>query len=456
MATSSPALFFVPFGVSLLVLCLAERVLHIFLRLFAPAAAGKGDGIRGQLVIGSAVNLAASTASGVASIFLRGLYSIGWLAVWFLILFCLTSAWYVVYEEHPQVVLRMVEYYNARVGPFVHAYLVLPLDLLNLLFKGVVPVYNGFVWIGRSLWRQGLLPILWDQVEVLLEGAGVVLNWGRHFSVSAGGFVQGLWGCNTDACVLEQPPVLDMMSPMGDVRMLAVLAGKLGGSVCSLLAVPIDLVLYPLLDANLAQGVHHGVNAGVQLLVHVPRATKRRCEQYGYSGGAHDVLMCTPDLEPVFTHSVAAVRAFGVVIDNWMGLAAAMAGQTLSSAGPAAERLVGGNRRLLGVDTAALTSGCPASRALTPETFRGGLLGGAMTVVGMTDWLMAATNGSMAFFYGQLNSDAAPRVWPDSDIDVRMGVAAVSFSDVGEMDVSTLSQGRRPGSRQTTTLMGCR
>jgi hypothetical protein len=166
--------------------------------------------------------------------------------------------------------------------------------------------------------------------------------------------------------------------------------------------------------------------------------------------------MCTPDLEPVFTHSVAAVRAFGVVIDNWMGLAAAMAGQTLSSAGPAAERLVGGNRRLLGVDTAALTSGCPASRALTPETFRGGLLGGAMTVVGMTDWLMAATNGSMAFFYGQLNSDAAPRVWPDSDIDVRMGVAAVSFSDVGEMDVSTLSQGRRPGSRQTTTLMGCR
>jgi hypothetical protein len=79
-----------------------------------------------------------------------------------------------------------------------------------------------------------------------------------------------------------------------------------------------------------------------------------------------------------------------------------------------------------------------------------------MTVVGMTVWLMAATNGSMAFFYGQLNSDAAPRVWPDSDINVRMGVAAVSFSDVGEMDVSTLSQGRRPGSRQTTTLMGCR
>jgi len=434
-----------------------ERVLHVFLRMFAPAGGGKDDGLRGQLVIGSAVNLAASTASGVASIFVRSLYAIGWIALWFLVLFCLTSAWHVVYEEHPQVVIRMVEYYNARVGPFVHAYLVLPLDLLNLLFKGLVPVYNGLLWVGRTLWRQGLLPILWDQVEVLMEGGVVLLNLGRHFTGSLVAFVQGLWSCNLDACVLEQPPVLDMMSPMGDVRMLAVLGGRLGGSVCSLLAVPIDLLLYPLLDANLAQGVHHGVNAGAQLLIHVPRATKRRCELYGFSGGAQDVLMCTPDLEPVFTHSVAAVRAFGVLIDNWIGLAAAMAGQTLSSAGSsAAEKLVGGGgrRRLLGVESASCTT---ASRALSPETFRaGGLLGGAMTVVGLTDWLMAATNGSMAYFYGQLNSDAAPRVWADGNVDVGMGVAAVAFSDVGELDVSTLSQGRRPGSRQTTTLMGCR
>jgi len=160
MATSSPALFFVPFGVSLLVLCLLERVMHVFLRLFAPAKGDDGGGVRGQMVMGSAVNLAASTASGVASIFARSVYTIGWMALWFLVIFCLASAWHVVYEEHPQVVVRMVEYYNARVGPFVHAYLVLPLDLLNLAFKGVVPVYNGFVWIGRALWKQGLLPIL--------------------------------------------------------------------------------------------------------------------------------------------------------------------------------------------------------------------------------------------------------------------------------------------------------
>jgi hypothetical protein len=282
----------------------------------------------------------------------------------------------------------------------------LPLDLANLMFKGLVPVYNGAVWVLRSLWMQGLLPILWDQVEFLMELAVVLLNLGKHSTGSVVGFVKGL-GCDTDACVLQRPVELDMISPMGDVRMLAVLAGRLGGSVCSLLAVPIDLVLYPLLDANLAQGVHHGANAVAQLLIHVPRATKRRCDLYGYSGGAHDVLMCTPDLEPVFSSGVAASRAFGTVFDNWMGLAAAMAGQTLSTVGSAAEKLVGGSRRLLAVD---LTAGCPASRALTPETFRGGLLGGAMTVVGMTDWLMAATNGSMAFFYGQLNSDAAPRM----------------------------------------------
>jgi len=150
---SSPALFFIPFGVSLLALCMVERVLHIVLHLFA-SGAGKGAGIRGQLVIGSAVNLAASAVSGIASIFAQSLYSVGRLAFWFLILFCVTSCWYVVYEEHPMVVLRMVDYYNARVGPFVHAYLVMPLDMLNVLFKGIVPLYNGAVWIVLTLFRS--------------------------------------------------------------------------------------------------------------------------------------------------------------------------------------------------------------------------------------------------------------------------------------------------------------
>ena len=455
------AAFFAPFGLSLVALCVFERVLHIFVRLLFPGiskkdAVGKlGDDGEGRMVVGGLLNLAATSAGSIASLLAQCVYVVGWALIWLLVLFCLASAVYVTYEEQPEVVLKLVSFYNARIGPFLHSYVLLPLEFLNLLFKGLVPIYNGAVWILRSFLKQGLLPIFWDQIEVLVDMAVALLSLGKHVSGSAVSFVKGLQ-CDTDACLLVQPPpVLDLVTPMGDVRLAAVLAGKLGGTMCSLLAVPIDLVLYPLLDVNLARGVHNIVNAAMHLIVHVPRATTRRCSKYGSVGTAYDTLMCTPDLESVFTHTVAATRDFGTLLDNWLGLATAMAGQTLSTAKSAAGRLTG-SRRLL-QQGAQAGGACPAATPLMPETFRGDLLSGPMTVVGLADWLMAATNGTLAYFYGQVNTDVAPRVWPDkAGVDVRMGVAAVSFGEVGALEISTLTQGRRPGSRQTTTMMGCR
>ena len=452
------AAFFAPFGLSLVALCVFERVLHVFVCLFFPWLRSKeasGGEREGQMVVGGVLNLAATSVGSIASILAQCVYVVGWALIWFLVLFCLTSAVYVTYEEQPEVVLKLVSFYNARVGPFLHSYLLLPLEFLNLLFKGVVPIYNGAVWILRAFFKQGLLPILWDQIEVLVDMAVALLSLGKHFSGCVVSFVKALQ-CDTDACLLEKPPpVLDLLTPMGDVRLAAVLTGKLGGTICSLLAVPIDLVLYPLLDVNLARGVHNIVNALLNLIVHVPRTTARRCTRYGSAGTQYDTLMCTPDLESVFTQFVAATRDFGTLADNWLGLATAMAGQTLSSAKSAAGRLTG-SRRLLQQGGQA-GEACPAATTLMPETFRGDLLSGPMTVVGLADWLMAATNGTLAFFYGQVNTDVAPRAWPDkAGVDVRMGVAAVSFGEVGSLEVSTLTQGRRPGSRQTTTMMGCR
>jgi hypothetical protein len=452
------AVFFAPFGLSLLALCLLERVLHVFVCIFFPGLGKKDDGkdSEGQMVVGGVLNLAATSVGSVASILARCVYVVGWAVFWFLLLFCVTSVAYVMYEEQPAVVLKLVSFYNARIGPFLHSYLLLPLEFLNLLFKGVIPVYNGAVWIVRTFFKQGLLPILWDQIAVLVDMAVALLSLGKHFSGSVVSFVKELQ-CDTDACLLDQPPpVLDIVTPMGDVRLAAVLASKMGGVVCSLLAVPIDLALYPLLDVNLAKGVHNAVNALMQLVVHVPRVTMRRCQRFGSMGTAYDTMMCTPDLEPVFSQLVAATRDFGALADNWLGLAAAMAGQTLSKAASAASKLTGANRRLLQQQQAS-NEACPAVATLMPETFRGDLLSGPMTVVGLADWLMAATNGTLAYFYGQVNTDVAPRAWPDKQgVDVRMGVAAVSFAEVGALDVSTLTQGRRPGSRQTTTMMGCR
>ena len=425
-------LFLVPFSVSLVVLGVCERLVHAVLTLFAWSARSKHDPARH--VVGGAVHVGASIASGLASVVVRCVYLASQVVVWFFVIFCLLAAVYVVYEEYPSVVMRLFDFYNARLGPFVHGYLLLPLELLNLVFKGLVPLYNGGLWLVRTLWIQGLLPMLWDQLVLLMEASTVLVSLARHCMESASDFLDGV-SCDAGDTCLTRPATLDIVTPMGDVRALAVLTSRFAGSVCSVLEQPVDFLLYPLVDINLAQAAHGFANAVVHFFVHLPIVSWHRCARYGATETAFDFLMCTPDLTPVFSHLVSAVRDAGNLVDNWIGVAFVMV-----------ER----------VSTGIVATECAGARPLSPDVFRsGGLMAGRVAAVGLTNWLMAATNGSVAYFFGQVNSDAAVRAWAEG-VDVSLGVAAVSYNDVNDMDVSTLTMGRRPGSRQATTLMGCR
>jgi hypothetical protein len=381
-------------------------------------------------VVSSAVQVGVSGVFSVALAPLR--VALGWVRtmVWVVGAMCVLAAVNVAWEEYPEAVVKATGYYNARVGPFAHAYLFFPLELGNALFKGVVPVYNGVIWVWRGLIQQGLLPALWDTFPLLMDMAVGVLRLGQQCTASVTVFAKGL-GCEGQAC-LSGSVDLDLMSPMATVRDLAILSSRLAGSVCSGLAVPLDLVLYPLMDLNMAGAVHGLGNAALHALVHLPLVTYERCSRHGGAGAGMDVLMCTPDFEPAVVQLVSGLRSAGSLLDNWMNMGVAVAHQTVTGGG----------------------AGCSGPVALDPDVFRQGVLTGAQTTVGLTDWLMAATNGSIALFYGGRSWDLAPRRWGGA-IDVRMGVAAVVYGDGGGSESSSLTQARQPRSRSTTTLMGC-
>lgn len=424
----NPAIFWVAFGFSLVTLCVAERVLHAFFTLFV--GGDKDRGVRAGLVIGGAVNVGGSLVSALVGVAARSVGLVGWVLVLYLLFYCLSAMWYVLYEEHPEVVFYFTSFYNSRLGPFLHGYFFVPLDLFNLLLKGVLPLYNGVVWIVRGLLSKGLLPIVWDEAGLLVDLGVSLLGVGKGLSLSLVGFVQGL-GCEGLSCI-DRPATLDLLTPMGSVRDLAVVSSRMGGVLCSSLSVPIELLLYPLVDVRLARGLHGLVNGLLHLVLHVPRAAAKRCGAYGKAGAHVDVLMCTPDVQPVFDHAVSGVRDIGIAVDNWIGVGAAMARRSLTG----------------------LPEDC-ARETVGPDRFRGGLLKGLQTVVGLTDWLMAASNGSLAYFWGQVTVDVAPRSWPEP-VDVRMGLAAVSFDEAAEVEVSGVTQGQRPATRQTTSVFGCR
>lgn len=426
----SAVFLFLPFGVSLLTLSVVERVVFAILSVLYRGP--PGDGVKGQLLMGSALNLLVSAGNGCVLVVVRCASLLGWLLLWYLCFYCLSAVWYVLYEQYPYVVDYMFRFYSSRVGPFLHGYLLVPLDLLNLILRGVLPLYNGVVWMLRSLLSKGFLPILWEQTGLLLDLSAFAASALSNF---VGSLVNYLWALDcSDLSCLESPTSLDLVSPLGSVRGMAVTTARLGAAVCSPLAGVIEFGLYPLMDVNIARGLHGLVNGGLQVVVHVPQTTQKRCQAHGRGSTAYDVLLCTPDLQPAADFFAVGLRELGKGVDSWLGVGAALA-----------QRVAGGGQR---------QQAC-ARKVMDPSLFRRGLLSGPQTAVGLTDWLMAAANGTLAYFFGQVTADVAPRSWPEP-VDVGMGLAAVSFDEAAEVEVSGVTQGQRPSARQTTSLLGCR
>jgi len=418
------------FAAGLVLMCVCERVLNTFLWLFSPASTKKGKASEAYQVCGGALGMGISFLSGITSALVKLLTLSLTALFWLLILFLFLSILSTTYSDFPGVWLRAVDYYNARVGPFVHGYLLFPLQLLSLCFRGFIPVFNAIVWIARVVTTQGLLPILFDEVRLLINIGVSFMQLGTHFAGSCVNFVTAAQ-CVNATCLLN-PPDLDLVTPMGDLRTVAVLSTGLVGEICSIMAIPADLLLYPFLDVNLARAVHQIANAVLHLFVVVPIVTERRCTLYGKLGVGSDTLMCTPDFESVYTRVIGGVRSLGQLVDNWISVAFAISQRTLGG----------------------LPEPCPEPVVLGPDTFRAGLLEGETAVVGLTEWTLAATNATVAYFYGANQDGIAPRVWP-IPIDPSLGVAAVSYGEVQADGGASSSQGARPGATQTTTLFGC-
>lgn len=421
--------FTVPYSGSLIVLLLFERLLSAVLSLFMSGnREGKSEA---HHVVAGALHVGSSLVFGLGSVVTRCILFASQCVLWFFIMFCLLSLLYVTYTEFPVIWIKGFDYYNSRVGPFMQTYVILPLQWVNILFKGVVPVWNAFVWFGKVLISKGLLPLVWEEAVTLAEMGVGVLNLGRHCSQSLYTYV-GAVSCSGNAC-LTTPPQLDLITPMGDVRDIAVLGTSLLGNVCSVFAVPVEVFAYPLSDVNLAQAVHNLGNAVLGVLVAVPVSTYHRCRQYGNADHRYNALMCTPDLQPIVTNIVSGLRDLGELLDNWMGVGYVALQAAVTQETPA----------------------CWGEATLGPQTFSSNnLLVGETATIGLTDWLMATSNSSLAYFFSTTGNTAAPRQWPQP-IDVSLGVAAVTYAGVGSVDVTSLTQGRRPASRQSTTLLGC-
>lgn len=403
--------------------CITQRSLSVLKR-----HSGK------QMLVSMASLFAGGSAAGaqVALTVLSGLLR-WWL--FFGAVLALFSMLHVTYTEYPVVWLSGTRFYNAAIGPYVHQLLVVPLQVADVLLRALLPLWNSVMWFAKALAVQGLLPILIEQAETVLRMAGALMDLVTHLAEALFAFVDG-FSCTGVSCLYPEAGVLDVLSSLGSLREFVALGVQLVKAVCGTLAAPLDVLVYPLLDLNLAQGLHSLVNAALQLLVVIPRVTWERCKEAGARGAPFDLMMCTPDFTPFFNLLVAGLGSMGLAIDNWINITFLIVRQAVTGDGGAVcDSVYGG-----------AIPDILADAKIFP--------GGESVVVGLTQWTYAVTDGITAVYAGHSDLDVRVQHWL-FPMNLAYGFAAVTYSTVHDLDVSTLSSGVTTGASQTNDLLGC-
>jgi len=286
--------------------------------------------------------------------------------------------------------------YNSDVGGAIRLALVTPLQLIQLLWNGVVPLWNLIIYCVKTIPSRVLF-------ENVLRNMGDFKQSILHLAIFMQKLVFSLFAY---VKIIINPPdsfdpnlrLLDLITPLAEWRLAVSYMLSFVGDMCAVATSLLDVMMYPFLDINFGLGVHNIINSILTLLIHVPAVTIDRCK-----AGGGPVVYCLPDFEPVIELAVHGIRNFGLLIDNWLDVT-------------------------MIIIQSVLTATSPACSGWTVVDFNkgGGMMGLNETViVGISSNLFAKTDGWNVELYTRTSSISFPGAFPLA-MDVNYGIASVS------------------------------
>lgn len=254
-------------------------------------------------------------------------FSFRWIA-WCLVIMVFWGVLFVVSQHSASVLIRFQYVYNSDMGGFMRMVLLLPLQLLQLTWDGVAPMYNLLVYCVKTI-----------PSRVLLEN--VLQNFGDFKSciLELGNAIYALLtSLSAYVYTWVTPPdsfdaglrVLDLLTPLGHFRLAVSYLLVWLGRICTVMMPPFDWIAYPFMDINFGEGIHNLVNSVLFLITQVPAITIQRC-----TAGGGDLVYCLPDFEPVFQFAVQGVRGIGFGVDNWLDVTTIIIQSALTGTSPA-------------------------------------------------------------------------------------------------------------------------
>ena len=201
--------------------------------------------------------------------------------------------------------------------------------------------------------------------------------------------------------------------------------------------------MFPLMDINLAKGIHNIFNAIFYTVFQLPAVTALRCVNHcidpqtkGLKPAGGSILMCLPDFNAPINMLVASIHNLSVLGYNWLDVSSIIVQRSL---GLLDDQLDCESR------AKPLTAAFYSRQLFSSNTRQ-------KIVAGLTHGLYAVTDGLHAQYfnhYDSVESVASPNVWP-IEIDTRFGVAAVTYR------AGSGSEERDSMGDTTTTMLGCR
>ena len=138
--------FAIPLAVGLVSFFVVERILSAVIGLFYYSGTGLKQAMSYQL-LSMTFETGLSTVTSAAYAFVGLTSALTTALVWVSFLLLLSSVLYVSYEQAPWVWTDLARGYNATLGPFLNTTVVWALRILNVVFRGTVPLWNGTIFI---------------------------------------------------------------------------------------------------------------------------------------------------------------------------------------------------------------------------------------------------------------------------------------------------------------------
>ena len=319
--------------------------------------------------------------------------------VWCALLLMLWGLAYVCAKHSTDALLAFQQAYNSNIGGAFRLAIVLPMQMIKLIWEGLVPLYNLIVYCIKTIPTRVLLE---NVLRNLSDFENCVLNLGMLASTLTQSLVDYV-------TIIITPPdsfdpnlrLLDLITPLAYWRLAVSYLLAWIGEVCSIASSLVDIIAYPFLDINFGLGIHNLINAILTLVIQVPAVTVQRCN----AGGGH-VVYCLPDFEPVIELAVNGVRNMGLMVDNWLDVTTLIIQAVLTNTSPV----------------------CSGWDVVDFSVDSGGLMGSNETViVGMDSNHFAKTDGWNIEIYSRTEIKSLPAAFP-SLMNIEYGMAIISVT----------------------------